>query len=350
MTLNSLSAALLTLVFATALSAPNLAFAATYNSGRSIAQEDDESIDSDLVEAELLTTDEEAPPAAEYPYPGAKEEGIVAAAPPPELPRPLKVDEETGMYFYGTSEDNGSKTYTPDTKPVEFSGREGVEKPASILANGEFHYVTEESGKNALASFRVGLFQPPAIENSKANPVVDFQEIYTKDALPVLFGDYEKTLTTKVGRLGLKFGSGIFVAQGKGVFAKKDDGRRANDVPEEQYTFLMFPNQLTAVYRFQYKDTQPIVPYVEGGGGYFTFMELRDDNDSPKFGGAATLVAAGGVNFLMDWVDPQAIRRLDTEYGINHVWLTTEFRAIVGLNKNYDFTSSVINIGFLTEF
>jgi hypothetical protein len=182
------------------------------------------------------------------------------------------------------------------------------------------------------------------------HPLTTFQTVYTHDQLPVLFLDYEYPLTSKIGRLGLKFGSGIFVASGQGQFAEKNASRRPDDIPVERYTFLMFPNTLTAQYRFQYKDTQPIVPYIEGGGGYFTFAEFRDDNAGPKLGGALTTVAAGGINFLMDWLDPDAIRNLDLDYGINHVFLTIEAREIIGLNKNYDFTSSAFNAGFLMQF
>ncbi|RYZ76412.1 MAG: hypothetical protein EOP05_05110 [Proteobacteria bacterium] len=317
---------------------------------RSLAQEED-MIDSDLVEQELLNSEDDAPPAAEYPYPGAKEEGVVAAAPPPPTQRPIKVNDETGDYYYGTDDTSAAKQYEVSDKPATFSGREGVEKPATTKANGEFNYVTEASPRNAAFSFRVGMFQPPEIINGSTEPsATDFATIYTKDQLPVIFGDYEKILTTKVGRLGLKFGSGIFLAQGKGVFKTVDPGRRQDDMPEEQYTFFMLPNQLTAVYRFQYSDTQPIVPFVEGGGGFFTFMEIRDDDSSPRFGGAGVLAGAGGLNFLMDWIDPKAIRRLDNEYGINHVWLTTEFRYVKGLNKKYDFTSAVANVGVMMEF
>lgn len=317
---------------------------------RSIAQED-EMIDSDLVEEELLNSGDEAPPAAEYPYPGAKEEGVVAAAPPPPTERPRVISEKTGDYYYDKQDVEPPRQYKVSDEPAKFSGRAGVEKPATTTASGEFHYTTEASPRHAAASFRVGLFQPPEIVNGSTKPnATDFATIYTKDALPVIFGDYEKILTTKVGRLGLKFGSGIFLAQGKGIFKEVDPGRRPDDVPEEQYTFFMLPNQLTAVYRFQYKDTQAIVPFVEGGGGFFTFMEIRDDDSSPRFGGAGTLVGAGGLNFLMDWIDPQAVRRLDTEYGINHVWLSTEFRYIKGLNNKYDFTSAVANIGVMMEF
>ncbi len=112
----------------------------------------------------------------------------------------------------------------------------------------------------------------------------------------------------------------------------------------------MFPNQLTAIYKFQYADEQIFVPYVEGGAGYFTFMEVRDDGQSTKFGGAAVTVAAAGANILLDWLDRQSVRQLDNEYGINHVWLTGEYRYIVGLNPTFDFTSGVISAGLMVDF
>ena len=169
--------------------------------------------------------------------------------------------------------------------------------------------------------------------------------------MPVLFGEYEWPLLKSLGHIGIKFGSGLFIAQGKGIFVNQQVGqRRPDDKPTEQYTFFMFPNTLTAQYRFQYAERQILVPYVEGGFGYFTFVESRDDSAQPKIGGAATSVLAGGANFLLDWLDPDAIGRLDDDFGINHIYLTVEFRQILGLNKSYDFTSSVFNAGFLLQF
>jgi hypothetical protein len=92
------------------------------------------------------------------------------------------------------------------------------------------------------------------------------------------------------------------------------------------------------------------VPFVEGGAGYFTFAEIRDDQKGPRFGGAAVTVAAGGINLLLDHFDRAAIRQLDASYGINHVWLTAEARAIVGLNGNFDFTSLMFSSGVVLEF
>ena len=363
--------------------------------GRSTGDTLEDDINKELLDSELgPTVGEEAPPPAEYPYPGAKEEGIIAPSneaneagnspetaprtaalkntPQPlvqhineQIERPVKVDVDNGDYYYDTKipaaapsqrdADHTPKEITDDgyhygveQKPATYSNRPGIEKPIEILANGEFKYATEHSATTASGSFRVGFFGPPMLKN--ANTGTLFTDVYTHDQLPVLFFDYEKPLTKKYGHLGLKFGSGLFVASGQGRFAKVDPARRADDIPQEHYTFFMFPNTLTAQYRFQYKDAQAIVPYIEGGAGYFTFTEFRDDSATPGIGGALTTVVAGGVNLLMDWIDPDAIRHLDQDYGINHVFLTLEAREIVGLNTSYDFTSSVFNAGFLFQF
>lgn len=351
----------------------------------------EEDINKELLESELGPGTDDTPPPAEYPYPGAKEEGISpedapktaqapqapqtpqAAEPPPVEPnmaieRPVKIDEDTGEYQYDTKVtpptpleraggelprkalDNGEYVYDTNTTPPAFVGVPGQERPLEIRANGEYHYATEQTEQTGSASFRIGFFGPPMIKNESTAPPTTFEEIYTKDQLPVLFADYEIPLTKKLGQLGIKLGSGVFVASGKGKFASVDANRRADDIPLERYTFFMLPNTVTAVYRFQYKDGQTLVPYVEGGAGYFTFAEFRDDNASPRIGGALSTVVAGGLNILMDWLDPQAIRNLDTEYGINHIYLSLEARQVVGLNKSYDFTSSIFNAGFTMQF
>jgi hypothetical protein len=336
----------------------------------------EDNINKELLDSELGPTPEDAPPAAEYPYPGAQEEGIVTeerVAQAPEEPRmverPKSINEETGEYTYDTKVEpptprerdggelpnkatrDGEYVYDTDSKEPQFVGRPGQEKPLVMRADGEFRYATDQSEQTGSASFRVGLFGPPMITNETTKPKsTTFADVYTKDQLPVLFFDYELPITKKLGQLGLKLGSGAFIANGKGKFASEDPNRRANDVPLERYTFFMLPNTATAIYRFQYKDGQTIAPYVEGGAGYFTFAEFRDDSQGPRFGGALTTVVAGGVNILLDWLDPQAIRNLDTEYGINHIYLSLEAKQIVGLNKTYDFTSSIFNAGFVMQF
>lgn len=283
--------------------------------------EDGEDVDADSdqvtttgeITKEIAEEKDEQPP-AEYPYPGATEEGY-------EAPRTALRAQDT---------------------PVS------IARPIKISKSGEYFYGFKSSSKNASASARFGFFGPPSIVNPVNNRA--FEDLYTNADVPTLFFDYEKFFTTSFGRFGAKLGSGVFFSQGSGAFVVEADPERANREPVEKYSFLMMPNSLTAVYRFQYSDTQVLVPYVEGGGGYFTFVEFRDDGESPKFGGSAVGIAAAGFSFLMDWLDQQSVRELDNEYGINHVWLTGEYRLIQGINKEYDFTSSVINAGIRMEF
>lgn len=333
------------------------------------------------------TWPDEAPPPPEPPYPGSENgpfsadadepttsSGVKAATaltrertePEPldarEVPRPKKVDDD-GNFYYDTTPtapvvrrregieipksatEDGLFIYDTKEEIPKFSGQPGIEAPTEMRANGEYHYKLEQTVSKASASFRMGAMTPPAITNPDNK--LNFAKVYGDSPLPVLLLDYEFRLTSKIGRLGLKAGSGLAVTQGQGHFRNPS---RAAEVPDERYTFVLFPNTLTAVYKFQYAERQLIVPYIEGGAGYFTFAEIRDDGARPKIGGALTGVAAGGLSILLDRLDPHAIRALDAEYGINHIWLTIEARQIVGLNSVLDFTSTAGNAGFIMEF
>lgn len=328
------------------------------------------SIDDELAKEELGA--DEPPPPAEFPYPGAIDKTL-QAAPEPQMPgvsfaaeRPKRIDEETGMYYYDTASEpatfsgrgdmpapktttkTGEFIYDKTPAPTSYRGQAGREEPLEMRDTGEYYYKVETSPERGSFSFRLGFIAAPTLQNAETG--TRFDQIYEAKTSPIVLFDYESKLTGRFGRLGLKLGSGIYTAHGVGQFRNTTIARRSDDVPEERYTFLMFPNSLTGVYRFQYSDKQVFVPFVEGGIGYFGFTELRDDNVTPKIGGAAVSIAAAGANLSLDWLDRRAIRSLDNEWGVNHVWLTTEFRVLVGLNKTYDFTSNVFNAGVLLEF
>lgn len=330
-------------------------------------EEDPESIN----ELELSET----PPQPEPPYPGAENGDFAAdpsmktsaqkeiSAPQAQLPRPKKIDED-GVYFYDTAPETPTQTARPgipkadrfaddgsfqykDTKetPV-FSGRPGLERPIQMLASGEFRYHVEATKASKSASFRFGVTTPPTLKNKDNG--LSFADIYGSSPLPVLFIDYEfYRLFNSAGRLGIKFGSGLVAANGPGHFRSLS---RATELPDERYTFVLLPNTLTASYKFQFSDKQVLVPFIEGGAGYYTFAEIRDDGAKTRMGGALVALGGGGVNFLLDWIDPQAIRQLDAEYGISHLWITGEVRATVGLNSDLNFSNNSVNAGFLMEF
>ncbi len=270
--------------------------------------------ETEEITKEIAEEPESAPP-AEFPYPGATEEGF--------------------------------ETRSPIVRLEATEAPAHLIRPLRMNASGEYFYGFKSSERNALASVRLGFFGPPDIINKKNN--IKFEQIYGDQQVPALFGDYQWSLTKNFGDIGIKAGTGLFVSQGEGEFIAQSV-ERTGRTPDESFIFLMLPNTVTAIYRFQYHETQPIVPYIEGGAGYFTFAEIRDDGASPKIGGSGVGVAAAGVNILLDWLDPHSVRQLDNEWGINHVWLLAEYRLISGLNKQYDFSSSVINAGVMMEF
>lgn len=268
------------------------------------------------LQSETAITDslqDEEPPPPEAPYPGAAEEGFAQLD--PSSPAPPSQTIQT------------------------------LENPIQRGSDGTYYYGVDDSPRDFAASVRGGLFGAPAIQNPRNGRF--FEEIYQESDIPTIFLDFEWQLKTFVGDLGIKAGTGIFYAQGDGKFANPD---RQFDTPPEEFTFIMAPNTLSAIYRLSFHEKQPIVPYAEGGVGYFTFMELRDDDGGPKFAGAPVTFFAAGAAFLLDWLDPKAVRDLDREYGINHVYLTAEYREIIGLDDTYDFSSRVIGGGIMMEF
>lgn len=343
------------------------------------AQDDEmeDELSGELIEAELTETEEEAP-APEYPYPGAKDDEFkqkpAARASntvqrfAKDVERPVKIDEDEGSYYYDTNipdptqqqgaNDAPKKTnkageffYEKGDGDVNYQLKNPTEKPVRMTAEGGFRYKTESTPQNRSANLKIGMFSPTELKNPETGS--SFEKIYKQSTLPVVLIDFDWRLVSSIGRLSVKATSGIYSGSGTGEFRDDTDTaskRRLDDIPNEKFTFLLFPNQLTAVYKFQYADEQILVPYVEGGLGYFTFAEIRDDGSSNKYGGSLVTVAAAGGNLLLDWMDRQSIRNLDNEYGINHVWLTAEYRYLVGLNKVYDFTSGMISAGLMVDF
>ena len=327
----------------------------------------------------------EPPPVPEAPYPGAAASDDVPATELPKLAprkgrtpeshpeahleplneRPKTVNED-GDYVYDTEKKappkysgragiTAPKASTADGEylyekrqpnPVP-SGQPGIEPPVSTSSTGEYRYKTETHLSTKSASFHVGFITPPSITNSQNG--ITFAQIYGGNPTPMLWADYEfYHRNLELGRFGLKFGSGIYLASGQGQWAtSRGPGAQ---LPYETFNFAMLPNTLTGLFKFQWADQQWVVPYVEGGPGYFTFAEVRSDAKLIRGGGSPTVVGAGGLNFLIDKLEPQAIRELDLEYGINHLWFSLELRGILGLETNTNFTSMSYNAGFMMEF
>ncbi len=318
--------------------------------------------------------EDDTPPPPEYPYPGSTDPSTAPATADTSEPikpqrkktravgaggkfsdtptppqsnswgtKPNQINED-GDYIYERTGEVPAKQYgKPDT--IKFSGAPGREAPSTITQDGEFLYPVETSDFTGAGGIRFGMMAPPNIVNSSNG--LTFKDIYGGAEVPALLFEYEYPLTQAIGRIGIKGESGFIATSAKGRFKNP---ARVGEIPEERFTFLMIPLQATVIYRFQFADDQWIVPFVEGGGGYFGIVELRDDSKAPKFGGSPVAVASGGVNILLDWLDRQAVRQLDADYGINHVWLSLQYRQIVGLKEDLKISSNMITAGFTFDF
>lgn len=215
-----------------------------------------------------------------------------------------------------------------------------------ITKDRDYLYKVTESDQKRAFDFRVGLFSPKNLANPETN--VTFADTYDSPSGPALLFNYEwQLMRGAIGKLGLQAGAGAFVAQGHGHFKP---GTNDGKTPREVFTFLLFPVNVGAVYRFEMWHRQLLVPYASGGGSLFGFTEMRDDDKPPKFGGSLGAYYAGGVGLNLTYFDALSRINLDREYSINAIYLTVEYRGIVSLSQNYDFSSDFWNAGFLLEY
>lgn len=218
-----------------------------------------------------------------------------------------------------------------------------------ITQDRTYIYRVPRSEQDRAMSFRLGMFDPKNLENPGTG--AKFENLYDSTEAPILFLEYEwQWFQTAVGKLGLKVGTGLFAAEGNGGFKNNYAENGSKNTPLEKFTLVAFPNSIGAVYRAQFWDKQPFIPYADGGVMGITFAEFRDDKDAPKLGlGYAGFFSAGGA-LNLGLLDSLSLLELDREYGINSIFLTGEFRQVVQMGGNFDFGSSTVSGGVLMEF
>ncbi len=295
-------------------------------------EEDDGSLTGD----EFTTTEQESEPASET-----------------QEPAP------TGTK-HSFTKDNGRQQLGPSRKIFDWerhSNQSLVPHPFAekglVRINRDRHYFyrVELSEQRHAASLRFGKFSPENLENPDQAGQVSgsFEQNYDQTENPMVLFDYEwQYWRSPIGKVGVKAGTGVYLAQGNGHFVSSTN---SGLVPRELFTFVAFPISAGAIYRMHLgKDKQLFVPYAEGGGSMFAFAELRDDDKPPKFGASPALYFGGGLAIDLTYFDYLSRVQLDREYGINAVYLNLEYRNVIALNQKFDFSADLMNAGFTLEF
>lgn len=219
-----------------------------------------------------------------------------------------------------------------------------------ITRDKTYIYRVNETEQKTAAQVHFGQYYPSNLEapaDSNGN-VSTFDDNYDQTDNPAVMVNWEWQMwKSPIGKWGLTAGGGVYAAQGNGHFVGT---KNAGKTPLEIFTLAVIPVSVGAVYRMQFWDKQLLVPYAAGGGTLFAFGEFRDDNKAPKFGGSYGVYYAGGGALNLTYFDALSKIALDREYGINAVYLTAEYRSIVGLSPNFDFTGDFFNAGFLMEY
>ncbi|MCB0414423.1 MAG: hypothetical protein KDD50_08825 [Bdellovibrionales bacterium] len=236
------------------------------------------------------------------------------------------------------------------TQPELKKGEKKIKHPLSkkglirITKDSEYIYKTEESPKTGTTTILFANWDPINLANPSNG--VSYADIY--DRAFILMADYEWPLMTLLGSWNFKLGSGLGISSGNGILTHENDS--STSPAKEAFTLLTFPNHASVIYRIKFWDDQPIIPYIEGGLAYYTFLEMRDDKIGPQPGRLAgslgVQVIAGGA-FDLGFFNRNLIKEMDAEYGINGVFVNLEYRKIQGLKPDFDISSDLISFGFM---
>jgi len=90
-----------------------------------------------------------------------------------------------------------------------------------------------------------------------------------------------------------------------------------------QVSYELFPLNVFVLARGVFSEDQLLVPYF--GGGWTRMFYREDVKGQGKVQGSTNgFHARGGIQFLLDRIDPEAARNLDHDYHVRHTYFFTE--------------------------
>ena len=169
----------------------------------------------------------------------------------------------------------------------------------------------------------------------------NWREFYGKRSMP----EYGATLAYKLVRqVEIGVGAGAMSATGT-AFAP------LHQIAAGKVTYSLYPISLSLVLRGIVNENQWIVPYV---GGSFTRMyyEEKIEGQGTAHGKADGYGYRGGLQFLLDGLDPDAANSMYLEYGVFHTYFFVEAEKTTAkvTSASADLGGTAYLFGLLFEF
>lgn len=151
------------------------------------------------------------------------------------------------------------------------------------------------------------------------------------------------TIAYKIPRqLELGIEGGYIRDKGQGVAPIHTQLAGGSPVFSGNVTYELFPLQFFALYRAVFTDEQWLVPYAGGGWTRIFYKETIESQPTVK-GSVDGYHARGGVQFLLDDLDPRSANNLYLDYGIFHTYFFLEVQYIRAMAETV--SGGSVNLG-----
>lgn len=185
----------------------------------------------------------------------------------------------------------------------------------SLDASAELKPRSVDSPRHWFLGVQLGGYLPSV--DSEVDGTKPFETTFGNDKRLLVQAGLERYLFQNFGTLGLGISGGYSEFFAHAFF---DDDRTTRS--QDNTSLVVVPVQATLAYRFDVPATEwsiPLVPYARAGAGYW-FWWTGDKN-----GARGGYSFSGGLQLLLDVLDPRLAREFDREIGVNNSYLYVDY-------------------------
>ena len=234
-------------------------------------------------------------------------------------------------------------------------GQEKVESPIADLAAGKTRTQIKPEDLNTKNAFglRLNAYATRGFTAEGSNHA--FSDVYTSSWYPEFVLFYERQLVNSQtwGSIGLGVTAGFGLFEGQGLFSFDlnkpfPSGGTFGLTSRTHFTFVSVPVFFGASYRMNF--LKYVRPYAQAMAGGLGAVEARNDGLPLRFGYGIAVAASAGLNFLLNWLDPQSSFELHDLVGVNRYYLTADFTLQIPVFGMIRYSNVALSAAMTYEF